>query len=156
MTDHNDKNQTLLSRRKLIQHGFAMSLGLGILPHLSAEFVEALPLSQLATKEIASLPKENKPITVTIHFTAKPHQAEALVNHITQALPKVRKAAGCRYAQLYVIADHPNQVVLFKGWDSRKTQSQYLQSEQRSGRLGKLLTFVEVDPIVEYWEFQSH
>ena len=129
---------------------------MGILSQFPMEPVEALPLSQAAAAADAIASPTDTPITVTIHFTAKPQQSEALVNQMTQALSDARQAPGCRYAQVYVMADAPKQVVLCKGWDSRSAQTQYLKWEQSSGRLAKLLALVEDEPRVEYWEFQSH
>ena len=154
MAQPNDANRPLISRRQLIRQGCTVSLGLGLVPYFPSEAAQTWSLSWLAKNVLAS-PAVDRPITVTIHFTAKSGKSEVLTHWLTQALTEARNAPGCRYAQVYVIADNPNQVVLFKGWDSRNAQDKYLKLEQSSGRLSQLLALVEGEPTVEYWEFQA-
>lgn len=95
------------------------------------------------------------PLIVSIHFAAKAGQTEALVQWLTQSLAGARSSVGCRFAQVYIQASPPQQIVLFKGWDSRQAQAHYLDWERNSGRLAKLLALVEEEPRVEYWELRS-
>lgn len=135
------------SRRQLLHQGMNAGLGLMIFPQIWAGISKPF--------EGRPLGKNEGPITVTIRFTAKANQADALVKQITQALPAARQAPGCRYAQAYVIPDgipgNPLQVVLFKGWDSLDAQRNYLQWEQSSGQLSMILSLIEGEPVVEYW-----
>lgn len=169
-SEKNSKNSGFQpSRRQLLSQGINASLGVMFLPQLGGGggmFLERrsqskhppeslLTLANPPLQASASETVSQGPITVTIHFTAKANQAKALVAQLTQSLPQIRQAPGCRYAQIYILADHPNQVVLFKGWESRIAQAKYLQWEQSSGRLAKLLALVESEPMVEYWTFQA-
>jgi len=163
------------SRRQLLSQGVNAGLGLMLFPQLSGlgngnwrmEWRSLLSLATAPTQKpgsatVGQATASQAPITVTIHFTAKPNQAEALVAQLRRALPQARQAPGCRDAQLYLVSDQPNsagqqsKIVLFKSWDSRSAQAQYLQQEQRSGQLAKLLALVEGEPMVEYWEFQPY
>lgn len=146
-------------RRLLLRQGVSVSLGFIVLPQLlggGGNLASRSLLALAATPKPTSASKSliQGPITVTIRFTAKANQAQALVARLTQALPGIRNAPGCRYAQLYVISGNPNQAILFKGWDSDNAQDNYLKLEQSSGRLAQLLDLVEGEPRVEYWDFQ--
>lgn len=154
-----------LSRRHVLSQGMHASLGFALLlkQRSTGSGGTLQPRSRLAS---ATTPRQASnqassseafnqvPVTVTIHFKAKPGQTEALATELTQAMEDARRAPGCRHAQVYVTSNKA-QVVLFKGWDNLAAQAQYLQQEERSGRLANLLTLVEGDPTVEYWEFQS-
>ncbi len=147
------------SRRQLLSKGVDSSLGFMLLPQMSiwgkgSTLRERTSLLALVTTSVSTTVRET-PITAIIHFTSKPNQVEALVAQLNQALPSARKAPGCRYAKLYIVADTPSKIVLCKGWDGRQAQDQYLKWEQSSGRLAKLLALVEGEPMVEYWDFQA-
>lgn len=149
------------SRRQLLSQGINASLGVMFLPWQGLgkdQRLERRSLLTIATtgggSSSVSASISPTPITVTIHFIAKPGKAKALTTQLTGALPDARSAPGCRYAYVYVMAENPNQIVLFKGWDNRTAQAKYLQWEQSSGRLAKLLALAEGDPSVEYWDFQ--
>jgi len=156
------------SRRQLLSQGMNAGLGLMLFPQLPGlangrwrmRRRSLLSLAAAAGQKPSSTKSNQGPITVTIHFTAQADQSEALLIQLRQALPKARQAPGCRNAQLYVVSapssssGQSERVVLFKQWDSRSAQAQYLQREQRSGQLAKLLALAEGEPVVEYWEFQ--
>lgn len=149
-------------RRQLLSQGMNISLGMMFLPQmLSGESQPRIRQSLIALASTAdggnnSEAVRQDPITVAIHLKAKKGKIEALTTHLIQILSDARQAPGCRYAQIYVIADHPNQIVLFKGWDSQNDQTTYLRNEESSGRLAKLLALVESEPMVEHWEFQQN
>ncbi len=146
------------SRRKILTQGINAGLGLLLLPYpLTGQLVERRSLLSLNNAKQPSTSQQfpQGPITATIHLTPKPNQAEALITQLTQALPDARKAPGCRYAQVYVTANNPQTVILFKGWDNPDAQAKYLDWEQSSGKLNKLLELVEGEPIIEYWALQT-
>ena len=146
------------SRRKLLGQSIDASLGMLLFPQLlsrASGVGESRSLqSLLATASVQPKTLSQSPITAAIHFTAKSDQTDLLKAKLIQALPQARKARGCRYAQLYIVASNLNQMVLFKGWDSFADQQAYLLQEQRSGQLEQLLNLVAAEPSVEYWEFQ--
>lgn len=120
---------------------------------LPSESLVTLATTPVEASNAAAL--SQGPITATIHFTAKSGQLETLTAQLTQALNQARKAPGCHSAHLYLSADEPQQIILFKAWERRIDQDNYLREEQSSGRLAQLLALVEGDPKVEYWEFKT-
>jgi quinol monooxygenase YgiN len=90
------------------------------------------------------------PVTVTITLLAK--DREQTLKILAQTLPATRTYEGCQYCHTLTQVDHPHEIILIQGWDTRSNQAAYFQWRQETGDRQALIDTLMEPPTVKFWE----
>ena len=91
-------------------------------------------------------------VCITLEFTAREGQADALKNMLIETLPDTRAKEACVFVNAYTDQDDPNKIVLIEEWASREAHGEYLGWRAERGDFEKLGALVAGPPVTRYFD----
>ena len=93
----------------------------------------------------------NTPITVHVHFSAKPGKSLELQSFLSSALVDVRQVPGCSGARILADAEHEGELMLVEQWASVTRHEEHVAALVDGGLMAQLLSLTTSAPRSEYF-----
>jgi len=93
-----------------------------------------------------------KPLTIVVHFQARPGKETELRKVLTALLAPTRKERGCLNYDLHFAPDDPGKFVFYENWATRADHDAHFNSPHIQALLPRIDDLCAAFPQVTMWE----
>ena len=105
----------------------------------------------ILTSVIFAQNTNNQATKVILTLSVKVETKKEFMNFLDKNLPNVRSFEGCNQVSLY-FDDKTNEMIISENWQSKTHHGKYIEFISKNGVMQSLISFLQKEPSIKYYE----